>query len=174
MYPNTYTFDAFGPDYRLCVARREIHATATAEIEKWNLYDYSFVAWYIFPNTVVIPTLDSFYLVRIYPVDKKTNKHTAYISFYSPSGAEQLDDKDLEGIRKYNETADKKLEEYSTIAEIFASIIKDEDYPLYEPMQKSHESRLARGSILGRNEPALQHLHTVIRSALSLPPAIKI
>lgn len=174
MHSNTYTFDAFGPDYRLCGARRENRAAATAETDTLSLYDYSFVVWYIFPNTIVIPTLDSFYLMRIYPVDKKTNEHAAYISFYSPSDVDQLDNKDLEGIRKYNETADKKLEEHATVAMMFASIVEDEDYPLYEPMQKSYESHLTRGALLGRNEPALQHLHTVIRAALSLPPAIEI
>ena len=58
----------------------------------------------------------------------------------------------------------------TTIAQIFAEIIRDEDYVMGESQQRTANSGSLERVIFGRNEPALHHYHQTYASKLGDAP----
>ena len=125
--------------------------------EQWDITVATLPAYWLFPNVQLLPFEDGCYLVRAYPHQTDPGRHTSHITFYLRPGI--------------SEAADvSRSEEQRSLAELFASIIRDEDYVMSASQQSTANSGALTEVIFGRNEPALHHYHNTYRAALGLEP----
>ena len=104
-----------------------------------------------------MPTHDGAFLVRAYPTPGRPNRHVSQIGFYNRPGVNP----DFDALDEAARTE---------LAEMFARIIRDEDYVMSESQQTAADAGSLDHIVFGRNEPALHHYHGTYRSRLGLEP----
>ena len=150
LFSNTATFDAFGPNLRMIAARRTIGELRKLAEPAWNLIPYTVIIYVLFPNTVFIMQGDHVETWHVFPAGDSTDEFVMYISLYTPEKAE------TESARRH----------WDRNMKLLLDTVEKEDFPLV----RGHSARLLFGRAgrnpFGRNEPALQHFHRSVKTAL--------
>jgi phenylpropionate dioxygenase-like ring-hydroxylating dioxygenase large terminal subunit len=153
---NVACYETFGRNHRFLLCRRDIDHMRHLPREQWNIAVATLPAYWLFPNVQLLPTVNGCFLVRVYPHPTDPGRHTSRIGFYMRPGAG-------EG----SEAAAARAAE-RTVAQLFASIISDEDYAMSASQQATANSGALKEVVFGRNEPALHHYHNTYRAALGM------
>jgi len=154
---NVQCYDTFGRNHRMLLCQRAIDEMRLLPEAQWDLTVATLPAYWLFPNVQLLPSHGGCFLVRAYPIPGDPGRQVSRITFYLRQGAESPID--APGV-----------EEQRSVAELFASIIRDEDYVMSASQQRTAASGVLEFSTFGRNEPALHHYHSTYRAALGLPP----
>jgi hypothetical protein len=101
--------------------------------------------------------VDGCFVIRIYPHPTDPGRHTSRIGFYLRNG-----------VTEHSEGAHARAERQLTLAQMFASIIRDEDYVMSASQQASANSGALAEVVFGRNETPLHHYHNTYRAALGM------
>jgi phenylpropionate dioxygenase-like ring-hydroxylating dioxygenase large terminal subunit len=152
---NVQCYDTFGRNHRMLLCRRAIDQMRLLPEADWNIADATLPAYWLFPNVQLLPFQDGCYLVRAYPDPNDPGRHTSHITFYLRPGVSQAADST-------------RSDQQRSLAELFAAIIRDEDYVMSASQQASANSGALSHVVFGRNEPALHHYHNTFRGALGL------
>jgi phenylpropionate dioxygenase-like ring-hydroxylating dioxygenase large terminal subunit len=152
LYGNAAAFRGYGPNLRLAVPRKTIGDLRSIPESEWDVLRHTAVVYVLFPNVVLIWQGDHIETWRVYPAGDGTDESVMHVSLYAPEPP--LTDK----ARRY---WDKNMD-------LLMRTVQDEDFPLAGGMQRAFRSGAQRHIVFGRNEPALTHYHTAIRSALGL------
>ncbi len=146
----------FGRNHRFLLCRRAIDQMRHLPQEQWNIAVATLPAYWLFPNVQLLPTVGGCFLVRVYPHPTDPGRHTSRIGFYLRPG-----------VTDSSEAAQARSQE-RTLAQLFASIIRDEDYVMSASQQSTANSGALAEVVFGRNEPALHHYHNTYRAALGM------
>jgi phenylpropionate dioxygenase-like ring-hydroxylating dioxygenase large terminal subunit len=143
------TFDPFGPHLRNCSALRSIDQLKDRPEQEWgDVMEHISLQYALFPNTNL--TFDSRHLElwQVLPVDAATSEvlHTAYLR------------PDLTDAER-----DKVVEMAPWICE---TVVDGEDFWVAGRTEPGVRTGLLESVVLGRNEPAPQHLHRGFEAAL--------
>lgn len=152
---NVQAYDTFGRNHRMLLVRRDIDEMRHRPEAEWHVVEATLPAYWLFPNVQLLPSRDGAFLVRAYPHPTDPGRHVSKISFYRrPDRNGPIDTTQVDMQR--------------TVAQIFASIIRDEDYAMSESQQLTANSGALVEVVFGRNEPALHHYHNTYRAALGM------
>jgi phenylpropionate dioxygenase-like ring-hydroxylating dioxygenase large terminal subunit len=147
---NCGTFDAAGPNGRMCVARTSID-TVRALPESERIYRPHVISVFeLFPFTIVIWQVDHIEIWRAFPHRDDPGRCEVEMTIYRPADSARPD--------SY----------WEKNRDIAIRTVMEEDFPLGERMQIGFESGAAEEVIYGRNEPSLVHFHRSIRNALGV------
>jgi len=116
-------------------------------------------AYYLFPNVQLLPTVDGCFFIRIYTQQGNPGHHTSHITFFL-----------RKGVTESSEGAQARAEQEKTLAQMFASIIRDEDDVMGASQQATANSGALNEVIYGRNERPLHRYHNTFRTALGMEP----
>lgn len=156
---NVSCYETFGRNHRFLLCRRAIDAMRNLPKEQWNIAVATLPAYYIFPNIQLLPTVDGCFFIRIYPHEGNPRRHTSRITFFL-----------RRGVTEMSEGSEARAAQEKTLAQMFASIIRDEDYVMSASQQTSANSGALQEVIFGRNERPLHHYHNTYRAALGMEP----
>ena len=156
---NVSCYETFGRNHRFVLCRRSIDEMRKLPKERWNIAVATLPAYYLFPNVQLLPTVDGCFFIRIYPQAGNPGRHTSRITFFL-----------RKGITEASEGAQARAEQEKTLAQLFASIIRDEDYAMGASQQTTANSGALKEVIYGRNERPLHHYHNTFRTALGMEP----
>ncbi|MEC7916297.1 MAG: aromatic ring-hydroxylating dioxygenase subunit alpha [Actinomycetota bacterium] len=167
---NVQCYDTYGRHHRMILCKKAIHEMREWSEDRWDITVAGLPVYWIFPNSIVMPSDFGLYVVRAYPDEETPSRHTSVISFYVRG--------DRIGTARSNTVAPERqalldtapLEVLSEVAEGFAAIIRDEDYVASASQQRSANSGAVEHVMFGRNEPALHHYHNTYRAALGQEP----
>jgi len=154
---NVSGYETFGRNHRFLLCRRAIDSMRLLPHEQWDIAVATLPAYWLFPNVQLLPTVDGCFLVRAYPHPTDPGRHTSRIGFYLRPG-----------VTEGSEGAEDRALRERTLAQRFASIIRDEDYVMSASQQASATSGALAEVVFGRNEPALHHYHNTYRAALGM------
>ena len=152
---NVQCYDTFGRNHRMILCRRAIDEMLKLPENEWRITTAGLPVYWIFPNVQLMPSDFGCFLVRAYPTPGQPNQHVSRISFYIWPGTE-ADSAQEEALRG--------------ICQVFASIIRDEDYVVAASQQRAADDGSLEHVVFGRNEPALHHYHSTYRAALGMEP----
>lgn len=156
---NVSCYETFGRNHRFLLCRRAIDEMRTLPKEQWNIAVATLPAYYLFPNIQLLPTVDGCFFIRIYPQEGNPGRHTSRITFFLRPG-----------VTEASEGAQARAEQEKTLAQLFAAIIRDEDYVMSASQQTTANSGALKEVIYGRNERPLHHYHNTFRAALGMEP----
>jgi len=156
---NVSCYETFGRNHRFLLCRRAIDAMRNLPKEQWNIAVATLPAYYIFPNIQLLPTVDGCFFIRIYPHEGNPRRHTSRITFFL-----------RRGVTEMSEGSEARAAQEKTLAQMFAAIIRDEDYVMSASQQTSANSGALQEVIFGRNERPLHHYHNTYRAALGMEP----
>jgi phenylpropionate dioxygenase-like ring-hydroxylating dioxygenase large terminal subunit len=153
---NVQAYDTFGRNHRMLLVRRGIDDMRGRPEDQWSITEATLPAYWLFPNVQLLPFTEGVYLVRVYPVPGEPGRHRTHITFYLRPDVTRPADLGPD-------------ENQRTLAQLFASIIRDEDYVMSASQQLTASAAALDSSLFGRNEPALHHYHSTYREALGMP-----
>lgn len=156
---NVSCYETFGRNHRFLLCRRAIDAMRNLPKEQWNIAVATLPAYYIFPNIQLLPTVDGCFFIRIYPHEGNPRRHTSRITFFL-----------RRGVTEMSQVSEARAAQERTLAQMFAAIIRDEDYVMSASQQSSANSGALQEVIFGRNERPLHHYHNTYRAALGMEP----
>ena len=156
---NVSCYETFGRNHRFLLCRRAIDEMRNLPKEQWNIAVATLPAYYLFPNVQLLPTVDGCFFIRIYAQAGNPGRHTSRITFFL-----------RKGVAEASEGAQARAEQEKTLAQLFASIIRDEDYAMGASQQTTANSGALKEVIYGRNERPLHHYHNTFRTALGMEP----
>lgn len=152
LHSNVGAFDAFGKNLRLLFARRSIAKLREQPEEEWDLPRHLAGVYILFPNTVLV----------------RQGEHVELWSAF-PRGVDGVQFRVTLLIPEAAETDEAKAHWDKNLA-LLLQTVEAEDFPVGEGIQQSFRSGAQSAIVFGRNEPALHHFHSTIRSALDMPP----
>lgn len=148
-YGARLTFDAFGPHLRNCSAVRSIDALRGVSESDWTDVERHISPQYaLFPNTNITFDARHIELWQVLPVraDECQVLHTVYVRPTLP---------------------DDERTKLAEMAPWICETVSDgEDFWVSEQTEPGLRTGLLPGLVIGRNEPALQHLHKGFAAAL--------
>lgn len=156
---NVSCYETFGRNHRFLLCRRAIDEMRKLPKQDWNIAVATLPAYFLFPNVQLLPTVDGCFFIRIYPHSEDPGQHTSRITFFL-----------RKGVTETSEGASARAEQEKTLAQLFASIIRDEDYVMSASQQVTANSGALKEVIYGRNERPLHHYHNTYRVALGMEP----
>lgn len=156
---NVSCYETFGRNHRFLLCRRSIDEMRTLPKAQWDITTATLPAYYLFPNVQLLPTDNGCFFIRIYPHHGNPGRHTSRISFFL-----------RKGVAKISEADEARALHEKTLAQRFASIIRDEDYVMGARQQFTANSGALNEVIYGRNERPLHHYHNTFRAALGMEP----
>ena len=151
LYGNLGTFDAYGRNLRMIIARRTIGKLREVPQSEWNLIPYTAVVCVLFPNTIFIMQGDHLETWHVFPAGNGTDECEMYVSLYTPEAA--LTD----GARRH----------WDRNMDLLLATVEKEDFPVAEGIQRGFYSGAQDEVLFGRNEPCLQHFHKSVKEALA-------
>ncbi len=149
-YGGVLTFDPFGRHLRNCSALRSVDALRDVPEAEWHdVMPYFSYQYQLFPNTALTFDARHIELWQILPVDEKTSEvvHTAYLR---------------PGLS--DEERAKAVDMAPWICE---TVVDGEDFWVAARTEPGIRTGLLDAVVVGRNEPALQHLHRAFLAALA-------
>jgi phenylpropionate dioxygenase-like ring-hydroxylating dioxygenase large terminal subunit len=149
-HSNRCTFDAFGPNHRMVAARRTLDQLRDVPEQDWDVFDNTVVICVLFPNTVFTFQRDHVETWHMFPGDQ-VDETVMYISLYIPVPVDNP----------------KSKQHWDNNFNLLMATVQHEDFPTCEGMQRGFRSGAQESIVFGRNEPALQHYHRSIRTALA-------
>jgi phenylpropionate dioxygenase-like ring-hydroxylating dioxygenase large terminal subunit len=153
LHGNLGTFDAYGRNLRMIIARRTIEKLRQTPESDWDLIPYTAVVCVLFPNTVFIMQGDHLETWHVFPAGDDPNACEMYISLYTPQEAV------TESARRH----------WDRNMDLLLATVEKEDFPLAAGIQRGFYSGAQDEILFGRNEPSLQHFHQSVKEALALP-----
>ncbi len=144
------TFDPLGRHLRNCSAVRTIGSLRDQEPDEWeNTIDHFTFQYALFPNTSMTVGPRHLELWQILPVSSSTSQvlHTAYVR---PDLAQEAKDKAA-----------------SQIEWICKGVVDAEDFWVAARTEPGTRTGILETMVIGRNEPALQHLHRGFNEVLT-------
>jgi choline monooxygenase len=144
------TFDALGRHLRNCSAVRTIGTLRELDESRWeHVIDHFTYQYALFPNTSLTVGPRHLELWQILPVTSSTSQvlHTAYVR------------PDL--TQEARETASKQIEW------ICKGVVDAEDFWVAARTEPGTRTGMLETVVIGRNEPALQHLHRGFHEVLA-------
>jgi len=156
---NVSCYETFGRNHRFLLCRRAIDAMRNLPKDQWNIAVATLPAYYIFPNIQLLPTVDGCFFICIYPHEGNPRRHTSRITFFL-----------RRGVTEMSQVSEARAAQEKTLAQMFAAIIRDEDYVMSASQQTSANSGALQEVIFGRNERPLHHYHNTYRAALGMEP----
>jgi len=151
-YANRSTFDDFGRNLRWILPRRTIGELRTVPEAEWDLISQAAIVYLLFPNTILVMAQDHLETWHMFPAGNGVDETRMYVSLYTPEPALTESAK-----RHWNNNFD-----------LLMATVENQDFPVSEGMQRGFYSGAQDAIVFGRNEPALQHYHRVIKSALAV------
>lgn len=152
LHGNAAAFRAYGPNLRMAVPRRTIGELRALPEPEWNVLRHTALVYVLFPNVAFIWQGDHVETWRVYPAGNGTDESVMHVSLYTPEPPL------TEKARRY----------WNKNMDLLMRTVQDEDFPLAAGMQRAFRSGAQEHIVFGRNEPALTHYHTAIRSVLGL------
>jgi len=147
---NRATFAAFGPNHRLTAARRTIDELRGQPEEAWDVFSHTAMVYVLFPNTVFLFQRDHVETWHIFP-GERPDSCAMYVSLYIPEPV----------------TSDSAKRHWDNNFNLLMDTVERQDFPTCEGMQRGFLSGAQEAIVFGRNEPALQHYHRSITTALA-------
>jgi len=149
-YNNRATFDGFGRNHRMIAARRTIDELRGRPESEWDVYAHTAIVYVLFPNTVFIFQRDHVESWHIFPGDRP-DRCSMYVSLYIPEPV----------------ASDSAKRHWDNNFNLLMATVELQDFPTCEGMQKGFLSGAQDSIVFGRNEPALQHFHRSVTTALA-------
>jgi len=165
---NVQCYDTYGQHHRMILCRRAIQEMREWPEDRWEITVAGLPVYWIFPNSIVMPSDFGLYVVRAYPDEDNPGRHTSVISFYARGDKSGSAEPNTVTTERQAQIQTAPLEALKEVAQGFAAIIRDEDYVASASQQRSAESGALDHVIFGRNEPALHHYHNTYRAALGM------
>lgn len=156
---NVSCYETFGRNHRFLLCRRAIDQMRLLPQDEWNIAVATLPAYFLFPNIQLLPTVNGCFFIRIYPHYKDPGRHTSRITFFLRPG-----------VLEETEGAEIRAQQEKTLAQMFAAIIRDEDYVMSASQQLTANSGALKEVVFGRNERPLHHYHNTFRVALGMDP----
>jgi nitrite reductase/ring-hydroxylating ferredoxin subunit len=153
LYPNVFSFRAFGPNLRLIGPRRSIDQLRKQPEDSWNLITHSVVISVLFPNTILIMQGDHVETWHMFPAGNGTDESAMYVSLYTPEPA----------------LTDSARRHWDRNMDLLIAVVEREDFVVGAGIQRGFHSGAQEHILFGRNEPGLQHFHKSVKRALGLP-----
>ncbi|MBV8458858.1 MAG: Rieske 2Fe-2S domain-containing protein, partial [Acetobacteraceae bacterium] len=150
-YSNRSTFDGFGRNLRWVIPRRTIGELRGLPEDRWDLIGQAIVVYLLFPNTVLVMVQDHLQAWHIFPAGNGVDETRMYVSLYTPEPA----------------LTDSARRHWNNNLDLLMATVENQDLPVSEGIQSGFYSDAQEDIIFGRNEPALQHYHQAIKSALA-------
>ncbi|MGA7054080.1 MAG: SRPBCC family protein [Mycobacterium sp.] len=147
---NCTVFDSFGPHHRLIFPLNAISDLENTPEDDWQPLQNINVIYALFPNIVFSVTVVNGELFRVYPGDVPGRSITVH---QNSTSLDVSDEGTLAGAK--------------AIFEYAHSTVRDEDYRLVEALQANLTSGVREDLLFGRNEPGLQHRHSVWDAAIA-------
>jgi phenylpropionate dioxygenase-like ring-hydroxylating dioxygenase large terminal subunit len=154
-YSNRSTFDGFGRNLRWILPRRTIAELRSRPDSQWDLISQSIVVYLLFPNTVLVMAQDHLETWHLFPAGNGVDETRMYVSLYTPEPA----------------LTDSARRHWNNNFDLAMATVENQDFPVSEGIQRGFYSGARDDIVFGRNEPALQHYHEAIKSALAQAPA---
>jgi phenylpropionate dioxygenase-like ring-hydroxylating dioxygenase large terminal subunit len=146
------TFDAFGRNHRLIAARRTIDELRGQPEASWNVFDHTAMIYVLFPNTIFLFQRDHVETWHMFPGDS-VDSCAMYVSLYIPEPV----------------ASDSAKRHWDNNFNLLMATVEYQDFPTCEGMQRGFLSDAQDSIVFGRNEPALQHFHRGVKTALDEP-----
>ena len=152
IFGDTGTFDAYGLNTRMIVARRGFADMVKLPEEQWDLITHSAVIYVLFPNTVLVAQGDHMETWHSYPHPTDPGACTTYFSLYTPEPTE----------------TDQQRRHWERNFDLAIDTVEKEDLVVSAGMQRGFEAGHQQSIVFGRNEPCLAHFHQSVSRALRL------
>jgi len=149
-YTNRSTFDGFGHNLRWILPRRTIGELRGLPEDQWDLIGQTIVVYLLFPSTVLVMAQDHLQTQHLFPAGNRVDETQMYVSLYTPEPA----------------LTDSARRHWDNNFDLTMATVEKQDFPVSEGIQLGFYSGAQDDIIFGRNEPALQHFHQAIKSAL--------
>jgi phenylpropionate dioxygenase-like ring-hydroxylating dioxygenase large terminal subunit len=150
-YANRSTFDDFGRNLRWILPRRTIGELRTVPEAQWDLVSQAAIVYLLFPNTVFVMAQDHLETWHMFPAGNGIDETRICVSLYTPQPAL------TESARRH----------WDNNFDLLVATVENQDFPVSEGIQRGFYSGAQDAIVFGRNEPALQHYHRAIKSALA-------
>ena len=151
-YANRSTFDDFGRNLRWILPRRTIGELRTVPESQWDLIGQAAIVYLLFPNTVVVMAQDHLETWHMFPAGNGVDETRMCVSLYTPEPTL------TESARRH----------WNNNFDLLMATVENQDFPVSEGMQRGFYSGAQDAIVFGRNEPALQHYHRAVKSALAV------
>jgi phenylpropionate dioxygenase-like ring-hydroxylating dioxygenase large terminal subunit len=149
-YSNRSTFDGFGRNLRWILPRRTFGELRSLPESQWDLISQSIVVYLLFPNTVLVMAQDHLETWHLFPAGNGVDETRMYVSLFTPEPA----------------LTDSARRHWNNNFDLAMATVENQDFPVSEGIQRGFYSGAQDEIIFGRNEPALQHYHQALKSAL--------
>ncbi len=151
-HSNLGSFDAFDENLRLFFIRRSISEMRDLPEDQWSLIRHIAGVYVLFPNTVFVWQGEHAELWHAFPMG--VDRCRLRVTMLVPNAL----------------TDENAREHWKRNLKLLLRTVEEEDFPVGEGIQKSFRSGAQAHITFGRNEPALQHFHRVIREKIDLKP----
>jgi len=119
----------------------------------WDLIGQTVIVYLLFPNTVVVMVQDHLETWHMFPSGNGVDETRMYVSLYTPEPA----------------LTDSARRHWNNNFDLLMATVENQDFPVSEGIQQGFYAGAQEDIVFGRNEPALQHFHQALKSALELP-----
>ena len=148
------TFDSFGKNLRMVAANQRFNLIRMLmpNLEHWPYKQITSTGYFLYPNVFMAVGAMGVDLTRVFPLEGSFSKSRTIHTWY-------IDPK----VQKH--FIDQAMS-YEDRNRIFMGIVENEDYVMAKSMQVNAERGIQSEIVLGRNEPALQHVRNAHRLGL--------
>ncbi len=153
-HANRSTFDGFGRNLRWILPRRTIGELRGLPEHQWDLISHTAIVYLLFPNTVMVMAQDHIETWHMFPSGNGVDETRMYISLYTPEPA----------------VTDSAKRHWNNNFDLLMATVESQDFPVSEGIQRGFYSGAQEEIVFGRNEPALQHYHRAVKTALEAFP----
>jgi phenylpropionate dioxygenase-like ring-hydroxylating dioxygenase large terminal subunit len=143
---NLALYDGFNLSHRLVGIRNSIEKMRDLPESKWDLVPHATILMNLFPNTICVMQSDHVETYRVFPMAGSTNESITEVSVLTPPD-------------------DAENPKWKKVMDLLVGVI-EQDFAIGEQIQRNFESGVLREVVYGRYEPALEHFHRSIRTAL--------
>jgi carnitine monooxygenase subunit len=146
---NCTVFDSFGQHHRLVFPLNGILDLDGVPEEQWDPLQNMVVIYALFPNIVLSCTIANGELFRIYPADVPARSITVH-----------------QNCTPLDVSEESVAAGAAAVFDYAHATVRDEDYALVAGLQANLQSGVRERLVFGRNEPGLQHRHTMWAEAI--------
>ncbi len=147
---NVATCDGYGRNLRVIYVRPSFDDMRKQPEDEWDVIRHTAIIYVLFPNTVFIVQGDHLESWRIEPMGGP-DASRMYISLYTPEPT----------------STDSARRHWDNNMRLLMDVVRNEDFPVGEGIQRSFHTAAQSHVTFGRNEPALGLYHRAIKQALT-------
>ena len=142
---NVATCDGYGRNLRVIYVRPSFDDMRKQPEDEWDVIRHTAIIYVLFPNTVFIVQGDHLESWRIEPMGGP-DASRMYISLYTPEPT----------------STDSARRHWDNNMRLLMDVVRNEDFPVGEGIQRSFHTAAQSHVTFGRNEPALGLYHRAI------------